>query len=173
MSAARRWTWRRRGDLIISVDWEQGLATVHVLAAVSALLVGAAVVLMPKGTQSHRVIGTLYVLSLLVVNVAALSLHRENAFGVFHALGSRQSGHDRCRALAAAARQEIAAGRRDPRVLHVVVVRGLVAAGCGQLVVAVADWAWAVPVVIGAVLSISGVIIFGRTPSVLDPMLAE
>ena len=85
MSAPR--TWHRRGELMISVDWEQALATGHVLAAVSALLAGAAVLLLPpKGTHAHRVIGTVYVLALGVVNVAALSLHREDTFGVFHAL---------------------------------------------------------------------------------------
>jgi uncharacterized membrane protein len=69
-----------------SVDWEQALATGHVVAASSALVVGAAVLLLPKGTHTHRVIGTVYVLALVLVNVAALSLHRESAFGVFHAL---------------------------------------------------------------------------------------
>ena len=71
---------------MIALDGEQAVATGHVVAAVSALLAGAAVLLVPKGTHSHRVIGTVYVLALVVVNVAALSLHRENTFGVFHAL---------------------------------------------------------------------------------------
>ena len=68
------------------MDWEQAIATGHIVAAVSALLAGAAVLLRPKGTRTHRRIGTVYVLALVLVNVAALSLHRENAFGVFHAL---------------------------------------------------------------------------------------
>ena len=71
---------------MISVEWEQALAIGHVAAALSALGAGAAVFLMPKGTHIHRLIGTVYVLALVVVNVAALSLHRESAFGVFHAL---------------------------------------------------------------------------------------
>jgi uncharacterized membrane protein len=71
---------------MISPDWEQVVATGHILAASSALLVGAAVLLVPKGTHTHRVVGTVYVLALVVVNAAALSLHRENTFGVFHAL---------------------------------------------------------------------------------------
>jgi uncharacterized membrane protein len=68
------------------VDWEQTFATGHIVAAVSALLVGAAVLLSPKGTRTHRRIGTAYVVALVLVNVAALSLHRESTFGVFHAL---------------------------------------------------------------------------------------
>ena len=81
-----RWTPSCGDDLIISLDWEQALATGHVLAAFSALGAGAAVLLLPKGTHNHRVIGTAYVLALVLVNIAALSLHRENTFGVFHAL---------------------------------------------------------------------------------------
>jgi uncharacterized membrane protein len=75
-----------RDDWMVIVDVEQALATGHVVAALSALFVGAAVLVLPKGTQVHRAIGSVYVLALILVNVAALSLHRENAFGVFHAL---------------------------------------------------------------------------------------
>ena len=91
---------------MVSVDWEQAVATGHILAAFSALLVGAAVLLLPKGTHTHA---------------------------------------------------------------------GLVAAGCDQLAAAVdqVDGAWGVPVAIGAVLLVSGVVIFWRVPSTLDRMLAE
>ena len=71
---------------MLSVDWEQALATGPVVAACSALLAGAAVLLSPKGTHTHRAIGTAYVVALVLVNVAALSLHRENVFGASHAL---------------------------------------------------------------------------------------
>ena len=57
------------------------LATGH-----SALGAGAAVLVRPKGTHTHRVIGAVYVSALVLVNVAALSLHRESTFGVFHVL---------------------------------------------------------------------------------------
>ena len=160
---------------MIALDWEQALATGHVLAAFSALLVGAAVLLLPKGTHTHRVIGTVYVLALVVVNVAALSLHRENTFGVFHALAVASL------VTIAVGLSPLLLGRRSPPVIatHAYCMTwsyaGLVAAGCGQLVVAVGqgDGAWVVPVVIGTVLSISGVVIFGRVPSTLDHMLAE
>jgi uncharacterized membrane protein len=71
---------------MIALDSEQAFAAGHVLAALAALVVGAAVLLVPKGTHAHRTIGIVYVLALVLVNVAALSLHRENTFGVFHAL---------------------------------------------------------------------------------------
>jgi hypothetical protein len=44
----------RGGDLMIPLDWQQVVATGHVLAACSALIVGAAVLLLPKGTHSHQ-----------------------------------------------------------------------------------------------------------------------
>ena len=160
---------------MIALDGEQALATGHVLAAVSALLVGAAVLLVPKGTHIHRAIGTVYVLALVLVNVAALSLHRESTFGVFHALAVASL------VTIAVGLSALLLGKRSPPVIatHAYCMTwsyaGLVAAGCGQLVVAVGqgDGGWAVPVVIVTVLSISGVVIFGRVPSTLDHMLAE
>ena len=160
---------------MISVDWEQALATGHVVAALSALLAGAAVLLLPKGTRTHRTIGTLYVLALVLVNVAALSLHREDVFGVFHALAVVSL------VTITVGLSPLLFGKRSPVgfATHAYCMTwsyaGLVAAGCGQLVVAVGpgDGAWVVPVVIGTVLSISGVVIFGRVPSTLDHLLAE
>ena len=38
---------------MISVDWEQALATGHLVAAFSALVAGAAVLLSRKGTHTH------------------------------------------------------------------------------------------------------------------------
>ena len=160
---------------MITLDWEQALATGHVVTALSALAAGAAVLLSPKGTHTHRMIGTVYALALVLVNVAALSLHRENVFGVFHVL-------------AVASLVTIAVGlsplllsKRSPMVIatHAYCMlwsyAGLVAAGCGQLAVAVGQdvAAWVVPVVIGTVLSLSGVAIFGRVPSILDRMLTD
>jgi uncharacterized membrane protein len=157
------------------VDWEQALATGHVAAASSALLAGAAVLLLPKGTQTHRVVGTVYVIALVLVNVAALSLHRENAFGVFHGLAVVSL------VTIAVGLSPLLLGRRSPMVIttHAYCMTwsyaGLVAAGCGQLAVAVGRdvGAWVVPVAIGTVLSMSAVVIFGRVPSTLDRMLAE
>jgi uncharacterized membrane protein len=160
---------------MISVDWEQALATGHIVAALSALLAGAAVLPLPKGTHTHRTIGTVYVLALVLVNVAALSLHRENAFGVFHALAVVSL------VTIAVGLSPLLLGKRSPMVIatHAYCMTwsyaGLVAAGCGQLAVAVGQdlGAWVVPVVIGTMLCISGVVIFGRVPSTLERMLAE
>ena len=170
-----RWTQPRGGDLIIPLDWEQALATGHVLAAFSALLVGAAVLLSLKGTHGHRVIGAIYVFALVLVNVAALSLHRENAFGVFHALAIVSL------VTIGVGLSPLALGRRSPAAIatHAYCMAwsyaGLVAAGCGQLAAAAGqgDGSWSVPAVIGTVLAISGVVIFGRVPSTLDHVVAK
>ncbi len=160
---------------MVPLNWEQAFATGHVLAAFSALLVGAVAIVLPKGTQTHRMIGAAYVVALVVVNVAALSLHRENTFGVFHVLAVASL------VTIAAGLSSLLVGKRSAPAIatHAYCMAwsyaGLVAAGCGQLAAAVGqgDGSWVVPVVIGTVLSISGVIIFVRVPSTLDRMLAE
>ena len=160
---------------MVSVDQEQIVATAHVVAALTALLAGVAVLLLPKGTHTHRAIGTAYVLALVLVNVAALSLHRQNLFGVFHVLAVASL------ATIAVGLSPLLVGKRSPRVIatHAFCMTwsyaGLAAAGCGQLAVAVGHdlAAWVVPVVISAVLSIGGVVIFGRVPPILDRLLAE
>ena len=157
------------------MDWEQAFATGHIVAAVSALLVGAAVLLSPKGTHTHRRFGTVYVLALVLVNVAALSLHREATFGVFHGLAVASL------VTIAVGLLPLLLGKWSPPVIatHAYCMTwsyaGLVAAGCGQLAAAVGldSPAWVVPVVIATVLSISGVIIFGRVPSILDRMFND
>jgi uncharacterized membrane protein len=154
------------GGLMIALDWEQALATGHVVAAVSALLLGAAALLTAKGIHTRRVIGAAYGVALVLVNTAALSLHRENTFGVFHALAVASL------VTISVDLSPLLLGRRSPPVIatHVYCMTwsyaGLVAAGCGQLIVAIGqgDGSWAVPVVIATVLSISGVVIFGRVP---------
>ena len=157
------------------MDWEQAVATGHVVAALSALLAGVAVLLLRKGTPTHRAMGTVYALALVLVDAAALSLHRENVFGVFHALAVASL------VTVAVGLSPLLLGKRSPRVIatHAFCMTwsyvGLAAAGCGQLAVGVRhDLApWVVPVVIGAVLSIGGVVIFGRVPSILDRLLTE
>jgi uncharacterized membrane protein len=160
---------------MMSLDWARAFATAHVLAAFSALLVGAVVLVTPKGTQTHRVSGAVYVVALVLVNVAALSLHRENTFGVFHALAVASL------LTIVVGLTPLLLGRRSPPVIvtHAYCMTwsyaGLVAAGCGQLAAAAGqgDGSWSVPVVIGTVLAISGVVIFGRVPSILRFMLPE
>ena len=157
-----------------SVDWQGVLAAGHVLAALSALLSGAAVLLLPKGTPTHRAVGTAYVLALVLVNVAALSLHRQSAFGVFHALAVISL------ITIAVGLSPLLLGKRSPTVIanHAYCMTwsyaGLAAAGSGQLAAATVAQdvgAWVVPTTIGTVLCLSGIVIFGRVPSILGRML--
>jgi hypothetical protein len=71
-------------------------------------------------------------------------------------------------------------GKRSPMVIttHAYCMTwsyaGLVAAGCGQLTVAIGDvGSLSVPVAIATVLLVSGAVIFGRVPSILDRVLAQ
>jgi uncharacterized membrane protein len=154
------------------LDWEQVAATGHVLAASTALVVGAAVLMGAKGTQVHRVIGSVYVLTLVVVDGAALSLHREDTFGVFHVLAVASL------LTIAVGLSPLLMGNRSQTavVTHAYCMvwsyAGLVAAGCGQLAAAVGpDAGPFVPVTIAVVLFVSGILIFGRVPSTLDRLL--
>lgn len=63
------------------------LGIVHVVFAVAALILGATVVWRPKGGRRHRTLGYFYAISLLSVNVSALSVYEDSAgVGPFHIL---------------------------------------------------------------------------------------
>ena len=58
---------------------------IHTAAALAALLFGAFVFPMLKGTRVHKVLGYLYATALLVTNVTAFCLyHLTGHFGLFH-----------------------------------------------------------------------------------------
>jgi len=59
----------------------------HVATASVALILGALVLLLPKGTGLHRKIGYGYAASMTLASVSGLFLHRFNGgFSLFHAL---------------------------------------------------------------------------------------
>ena len=155
------------------MDWEQARAAAHVTAALSALVVGAAVFAVPKGTTRHRIMGAGYAVLLLAVNVAALSLYREDAFSVFHVLALISLG------TLAAGLVPFLLGRRSPRlyVIHAYCMTwsyaGLLAAGFGQLAAMNNDrfGDWLVPVTIAAVLLASAAVIVRRLPPTLSQVL--
>lgn len=63
------------------------LGTVHVVFAIAALILGAAVAFRPKGGRWHQTLGYFYAISLLSVNVTALSVYKEAVgMGPFHIL---------------------------------------------------------------------------------------
>ena len=58
----------------------------HTICALVALASGAAVLLRRKGTRSHRRLGWIYVISMLVMNGTGLMIYRLfGGFGPFHA----------------------------------------------------------------------------------------
>lgn len=62
------------------------LGLTHTIAAVTALVAGAAVLMTRKGTRRHRQLGWAYVVSMLLLNVTALMIYRLfGRFGPFHA----------------------------------------------------------------------------------------
>lgn len=64
------------------------MSTIHVTAASLALIIGMLVFLVRKGTRHHRRLGRTYLLLMLFVNGAALTIYNDSpdGFGVFHIL---------------------------------------------------------------------------------------
>ena len=155
------------------MDLQEALATTHVVAAVTALAAGLVVLRSAKGTGRHRAIGAVYVLALVVVDVAALSLYRDGAFGVFHGLAIVSL------ATLVVGLGPLLLGKRSAAVFgyHAYCMTwsyaGLVAAGCGQVAAVMSDDgpSWVVPVVIAIVLCVSGAAIHSRVPPALNRVL--
>ena len=64
---------------MLSLGWT------HTVAALAALVAGAAVLLTRKGTRRHRQLGWAYVVSMLLLNGTALLIYRlTGRFGPFH-----------------------------------------------------------------------------------------
>lgn len=62
-------------------------AIAHVAFAFGSLVLGAGIFTLAKGTDLHRVVGVLYVLSMFGLNLTALLIYRLfGGFGVFHVL---------------------------------------------------------------------------------------
>jgi uncharacterized membrane protein len=63
------------------------IGVIHTIFSVVALIAGAAVVMMQKGTRWHRTVGHVYLTSMLALNISALFIYRLfGRFGPFHAL---------------------------------------------------------------------------------------
>ncbi|MBA3890906.1 MAG: DUF2306 domain-containing protein [Gemmatimonadaceae bacterium] len=64
---------------MLSIGW------IHTIAAVAAMVTGAAVLVTRKGTRRHRQVGWAYVASMLLLNLTALLIYRLfGGFGPFH-----------------------------------------------------------------------------------------
>lgn len=64
------------------MDW---LGLSHFVTALTAMFAGAVVVMRPKGTRFHKWCGRVYLATMLVVNISALSIYDLfDGFGPFH-----------------------------------------------------------------------------------------
>lgn len=72
--------------------WTDGLlGQAHLASAIVALLAGAWVIMLRKGTRSHRMLGYTYLISMLILNVTALLKYDlSGSINMFHffAIGS-------------------------------------------------------------------------------------
>ena len=58
---------------------------IHFIASIFALLLGTLVLILPKGTSKHKIIGRLYALTMLVVLTTAFMTYRLfGTWGIFH-----------------------------------------------------------------------------------------
>lgn len=61
------------------------IPALHIASSIVALVLGAWVLLAPKGDRRHRRVGRAYAISMLVVNVTAFGIYRLfGGFGPFH-----------------------------------------------------------------------------------------
>jgi len=59
----------------------------HIILGFSALMLGLIVLLKEKGTRPHRLVGLLYVISIVIINMTALTItNKTDSYGVFHIL---------------------------------------------------------------------------------------
>ena len=63
------------------------LGWVHFIASLIAVVVGATILVRPKGTPTHRLRGRVYVAAVLVTSITALGIYRLGAFFFAHWFG--------------------------------------------------------------------------------------
>ncbi len=157
----------------VSESLSDPVGWIHFVGALTALFVGLAVFVFPKGTSRHRWLGLGYVVLMLSLNVSALSLHREDFFGPFHVLAVL-SLTTVCIGIGL-----MALTRRPPPVVavHAYLMAwsyaGLVAAGIGQLATQIdVGGGFAVWLVILATLLAGGFLIHTRIPRTLNSLFS-
>ncbi|MEO0421600.1 MAG: DUF2306 domain-containing protein [Pseudomonadota bacterium] len=78
------------------IDWfwaDHWLGRAHVILAAVALIAGPAIFLTRKGTPTHRLVGFVYLLAMLVVNASALSTYEMSGKpNLFHAFALMSLG---------------------------------------------------------------------------------
>ncbi len=58
---------------------------IHLISAIIALITGVFVLITTKGTKTHKQIGYIYVISMIILNITAFMIYRLfGKFGIFH-----------------------------------------------------------------------------------------
>lgn len=149
------------------------VAAIHIVSAVVALAVGGLVFLLPKGTGRHRVVGRVYVVAMLSLNLTALIIFRLfGTFGPFHGAALLS--------LATVVPAFLAAYLRRPGWLqrHYYLMSfsyvGLLAATASEAATRLprTPFWWAVVLSSLLVLAVGGVIVFARAKKALSPFRA-
>ncbi len=149
------------------------LGTIHIILAITALAVGAAVIFQGKGGRRHRFLGYLYCIALLLVNLSVLFVYNDSEGpGPFHILAILS--------LATLSAGFFSAYFRKPK--HVWMNRhayfmswsyvGLVAAGVGQLATKYSDLPGVIAVGLPSVIIflVGGILIHTSVPSILGAL---
>ena len=74
------------GARVVSLDLLP-LGWVHFIASLIAVVVGAAILVRPKGTPRHRLRGRIYAAAVLVTSITALGIYRLGVFFFAHWFG--------------------------------------------------------------------------------------
>ncbi len=145
------------------------MGTVHVVLAITCLVLGAMVFLQKKGGQKHRLLGYLYSSALLLVNLSALTVYQDAAGpGPFHYLALIS--------LATLSAGFITAFLRKPAQwmsMHAYFMSwsyvGLVAAGIAQIITEFLPFSTAFTVALpsAVIIAVGAIMIHLRTPRII------
>ncbi len=149
------------------------LGTAHVVFAITALISGAVVTFRPKGDRWHRILGYFYAISLLLVNISALSVYEDAVgMGPFHILAIISLVTLICGFIPAFLRRPVSSWLN----LHAYFISwsyvGLVAAGIAQFATMSSKLPGHIAVGLPSILVaiIGGVLIHTRVPKILTAL---
>lgn len=146
------------------------LGTIHVVFAITAIAVGAAMFLFKKGGRSHRTLGYLYSVALLLVNLSALSVYQDSEGpGPFHILALVSLVTLGAGILPAFFRKPKTAWMSRHAYFMSWSYIGLVAAGVGQLATVISELPGVVAVGVPSIVIVlvGGAVIHARVPEAL------
>lgn len=150
--------------------------TIHIVFAITALAIGAAMFFQKKGGRRHRSFGYLYSAALLLVNLSALSVYRESGEpGPFHILALISLATLGAGIIPAFLRKPPSAWMSRHAYFMSWSYVGLVAAGVGQMATGVSELPGIVAVGLPSVIIVlaGGFLIHTRVPEALRARTAQ